>query len=102
MYVLHHEPSPIYLPSYSCLPPVSHVVQLKQTPGEDNPIFLPTDSQYDWLLAKIWVRSADFQHHQTITHLLKTHLMTEVFGIAMYRQLSAVHPVYKVRLWLIE
>uniref|UniRef100_A0A3B4H6X4 Hydroperoxide isomerase ALOXE3-like n=1 Tax=Pundamilia nyererei TaxID=303518 RepID=A0A3B4H6X4_9CICH len=71
-------------------------IQLQQKPGPQNPVFLPSDSGYDWLLAKMWVHSADFQCHQLISHYLRTHMMAELCCVATLRQLPDAHPLHQV------
>uniref|UniRef100_UPI00358F2F5D polyunsaturated fatty acid 5-lipoxygenase-like n=1 Tax=Myxine glutinosa TaxID=7769 RepID=UPI00358F2F5D len=70
-------------------------IQLNQEPGEDNPIFLPSDSETDWLLAKLWLQHANFVTHFTMMYVYMR-CTTEVFTVALMRCLTTGHPLYKL------
>ncbi|KAK6172844.1 hypothetical protein SNE40_016422 [Patella caerulea] len=71
-------------------------IQLYQKPGADNPVFLPTDHPYTWIVAKMWYNNADAAYHQSLTHLAFTHLAMEGVSVATHRNLSQSHPVFKI------
>ncbi|EDO29209.1 predicted protein, partial [Nematostella vectensis] len=71
-------------------------IQLYQKPGEGNPVWTPHDAPLDWLYAKMWLKNADIQAHQVIHRLLLTHVMTEPFTVATWRQLPSIHPVHRL------
>ena len=71
-------------------------IQLFQSPGANNPVFLPSDQANTWILAKLWFNLADSSYHQAISHLGFTHLKMEGVVVCMHRQIHKTHPVYKL------
>ncbi|CAL9179629.1 unnamed protein product [Musa hybrid cultivar] len=70
-------------------------------PGASRPSMVltpPRDATTNWLwmLGKAHVCSNDAGVHQLVNHWLRTHAVMEPFILAAYRQLSAMHPVFKL------
>nr|XP_042703133.1 arachidonate 12-lipoxygenase, 12R-type-like [Chrysemys picta bellii] len=80
--LLHLQPSGELIPV---------AIQPSQCPGPDSPIFLPSDSEWDWILAKTWVRYAEFLVHESVSHLLAVDPTTFSFtGLVYICGISAV------------
>ncbi|CAN6248813.1 unnamed protein product [Urochloa humidicola] len=76
-----------------CLPPMTDGCKRARrvlTPPAD------ATSNWLWQLAKAHVCSNDAGVHQLINHWLRTHASMEPFIIAAHRQLSAMHPIFKL------
>ncbi|ESN98770.1 hypothetical protein HELRODRAFT_66521 [Helobdella robusta] len=71
-------------------------IQLFQNIAPNNPVFLPNDPPFTWLLAKMWFNNADSAVHQALTHFCFTHLIMESVCVAMHRTISPSHPIYKL------
>ena len=86
-----------YKPADARLRPVA--IQLQQRGGPDVPIFTPrdgADGNWLWTAVKAYVQSADAQVHEVVEHLVRAHMIVEVFEIAMHRALPKVHPIHKL------
>ncbi|XP_065667156.1 polyunsaturated fatty acid 5-lipoxygenase isoform X2 [Hydra vulgaris] len=71
-------------------------IQLFQEPSSINPVFLPSDPPYTWMLAKMYFNNADCAVHQSCTHLGFTHLVCESACVTVHQTLSPSHPVYRL------
>ncbi|XP_071127742.1 allene oxide synthase-lipoxygenase protein-like [Mytilus edulis] len=71
-------------------------IQLFQQKGPNNPVFLPSDPVYTWMLAKMWYSLADSTYNQALTHLNNTHLMMEGISVVTKRNLALQHPILKL------
>lgn len=78
-------------------------IELTRPPMDGKPqwkdVYLPTwDATGVWLwrLAKAHVLAHDSGYHQLVSHWLRTHCATEPYIIATNRQLSVMHPIYRL------
>lgn len=67
-------------------------IAIQTAPDQGSPVFYPGDGT-SWEIAKIVVNMADGNHHELISHLGLTHLITEPFVLATLRQLDPEHPL---------
>ncbi|KAJ3582925.1 hypothetical protein NHX12_000097 [Muraenolepis orangiensis] len=84
----------LYMNPENKLTPIA--IQLLQQPAKENNLFLPSDTETDWLLAKMFIKNADSIHHQSINHLLNTHFVVHGCALATLRNLPLIHPLYKL------
>ncbi|KAI3421633.1 uncharacterized protein J3R85_011983 [Psidium guajava] len=79
-------------------------IELTRPPSHDGKpqwkqVFTPlchSTGKWLWHLAKVHVLAHDSGYHQLVSHWLRTHCATEPYIIAANRQLSAMHPIYKL------
>ncbi|KAK3282481.1 hypothetical protein CYMTET_9785 [Cymbomonas tetramitiformis] len=76
-------------------------VAIKLEPDNpEAPIFTPPESAddniWDWHTAKACVLNADAQYHMIVAYWLKTFACMEPFVLSMHRNLSTMHPIYKL------
>ncbi|CAI9766062.1 unnamed protein product [Fraxinus pennsylvanica] len=90
-----------FLTDSGTLKPIAIELSLPQTAPSSRSkrvVTPPVDATTDWMwkLAKAHVSANDAGVHQLVNHWLRTHATMEPFILAAHRQLSAMHPIFKL------
>ncbi|XP_045809749.1 linoleate 13S-lipoxygenase 2-1, chloroplastic-like [Trifolium pratense] len=90
-----------FLTNQGILKPIA--IELTRPPIDGKPqwkkVFTPSSHSTNlwlWRLAKTHVLAHDTGHHQLISHWLRAHCVVEPIIIATHRQLSSMHPIYRL------
>ncbi|KAK9083902.1 hypothetical protein Scep_030373 [Stephania cephalantha] len=93
----------LFLREDGTLKPLAIELSLPHPQGEKrgvtSKVFTPAENGVEgsvWQLAKAYAAVSDSGSHQLISHWLNTHAVIEPFAIATNRQLSVLHPIYKL------
>ncbi|XP_016175247.1 probable linoleate 9S-lipoxygenase 5 isoform X2 [Arachis ipaensis] len=93
----------LFLQKNGTLKPLAIELSLPHPEGDQHgaisKVFVPEEKGVEnslWQLAKGYVGVVDSGYHQLISHWLHTHAVIEPFIIATNRQLSVLHPIYKL------
>ncbi|XP_062086587.1 probable linoleate 9S-lipoxygenase 5 [Humulus lupulus] len=93
----------LFLTNDGSLKPVAIELSLPHPDGDEygavSKVYTPAEEGVEgtiWQLAKAYVAVNDSGYHQVNSHWLNTHAVMEPFVIATNRQLSVLHPIYKL------